>query len=185
MMTRTRQTAAELAISDSGVLAGLCRFDATVVSTILVGLDTGSSDIDIVCSFQSIDDFVSAANSQCEHFSQFSLNRKQDVVIVRFVFAGFPFEIYACPLPVSEQAAYRHFRIMQRLVALGGELFQEKVVALKNSGLKTEPAIASTLGLTGDSSADLSTNLPTDPYAAVLELEGLSDEQLRELLIQG
>ena len=59
---------------------------------------------------------------------------------------------------------------MSRLVAEGGTKFQESVRRLKRGGLKTEPAIATYLGLLGD------------PYNAVSALYECSDDRLRELV---
>ena len=57
-----------------------------------------------------------------------------------------------------------------RLLRLGSRALRDRVVALKRSGMRTEPAFAQLLGLGGD------------PYRAVLELEGESDEALRDRL---
>ena len=74
----------------------------------------------------------------------------------------------ACP--VSQQRAYRHMVVEARLLELGGEPLQSAIIALKRSGLKTEPAFARCLGIHGD------------PYLALLALEALDDEALLRLL---
>lgn len=68
--------------------------------------------------------------------------------------------------------AFRHYQIMKRLCAIGGTDFQNAVKAIKKTGIKTEPAIASILHLTGN------------PYNSVLLLEQLKDRELKELLIR-
>jgi hypothetical protein len=58
-----------------------------------------------------------------------------------------------------------------RLLCLGASVsLRERVVALRQAGLKTEPAFAKLLALAGD------------PYAALLELESQSAAQLTALL---
>jgi hypothetical protein len=57
-----------------------------------------------------------------------------------------------------------------RLLAIFGPDFQSGIVALKERGIKTEPAFALALGLDGD------------PYRAVLELEEHTDYQLTALI---
>jgi hypothetical protein len=56
----------------------------------------------------------------------------------------------------------------RRLLQLGGSAAREQVLALKQAGLKTEPAFAAWLRLSGD------------PYEALLALARLNDEELRD-----
>lgn len=60
--------------------------------------------------------------------------------------------------------------VQARLLEIGGEALRQAVIALKRSGLKTEPAFARLLGLAGDA------------YQALLTLEASSDGDLRRLL---
>ena len=59
---------------------------------------------------------------------------------------------------------------MKRLVKIGGNEFIDRIRQLKESGLKTEPAICQLMGISGD------------PYAAVLDLEHWSEKELTKLL---
>lgn len=59
----------------------------------------------------------------------------------------------------------RHFLIEVRLLDLFEDL-KSRVIELKRSGLKTEPAFAKALGLAGD------------PYVAILKLDGVDDGEL-------
>ncbi len=96
-------------------------------------------------------------------------NRKQQN-IYRIIIEDFEFEIYASPLPVEKQNAYRHLSIMKRLIDIGGKNFCDKIRHLKINGLKTEPAIAKLLNLDGN------------PYNAVLSLEYKKEEELEKLM---
>ena len=60
--------------------------------------------------------------------------------------------------------------IQARLLDLGGDALRIAIVALRRSGLKTEPAFARHLGIAGD------------PYIALLALEKIDDGGLRRLL---
>ena len=48
---------AQQAIDNSLILDKLSDYKPAVVSTIFVGLDTASSDIDIICSYNTVDSF--------------------------------------------------------------------------------------------------------------------------------
>ena len=87
-----------------------------------------------------------------------------------FHHGGFMVEFFGEPLPVSRQRGYRHMVVEARLLELGGEPLQSAIIALKRSGLKTEPAFARHLGIHGD------------PYLALLDLAALTDGGLRRLL---
>jgi len=154
------------ALHDSGILALLDKYSPTVVSTILVGLGTDNSDIDIICHYHSQSQFIDDCVKRLHRFANWQIHNEQEFVLGRFKFGGFQFEIYGSSTPVYKQLAYRHFQVMQRLVDLGGAKFAAAVVDLKKKGLKTEPAIAQLL------------NLPGDPYQAVLILGTESDASL-------
>jgi Domain of unknown function (DUF4269) len=87
-------------------------------------------------------------------------------VVCTFTFAGWEIEIFGQNVPVAAQYGVRHFKIERRVLALLGPDFRARVIALRMTGLKTEPAFAWLLGLTGD------------PYDALLELEGWTDDRL-------
>ncbi|WP_237132733.1 DUF4269 domain-containing protein [Pseudohongiella sp. O18] len=158
------------AIKECQVLELLEGYSPVVVSTIFVGLDTEQSDIDIVCQYDCQNTFASTflgAFGQSEHFE---LNLNDDYLVGRFHSLGFLVEVYASPMLVKSQAAFRHYQVMERLVRLGGPTIQRSIRTLKRRGLKTEPAICQVLGLNGD------------PYQAVLSLSSSTDGQLFELL---
>lgn len=157
---------ARLAIDQSQILEKLRRYEPAVVSTIFADLDIPGSDIDIVCNAPSLQQFVRDFESAFTGAEGLEVSLCADHALGRFRAAGFLLEVFAAPIPVERQAAYRHYGVMQRLVAAGGEAFSTAVRNLKLSGLKTEPAIARLL------------ELPGDPYAAVLTLEQQSDRDL-------
>ncbi|HEX5657526.1 MAG TPA: DUF4269 domain-containing protein [Polyangiales bacterium] len=145
----------------AALFAALAPYKPTLVGTFPLGLQVEGSDLDLVCEAHDLDAFervVSAFGAP---------QRARDASVTRFAIAGVPVEVFAQPVPVTEQLAFRHMVIEGRLLMLFGEPLRAQVLALKRAGVKTEPAFAQVLGLSGD------------PYTELLTLELLSREQLR------
>lgn len=66
-----------------------------------------------------------------------------------FRFKGFDFELFAQPIAVEKQNAYRHMIIEHHLMLKYPELKSE-IIRVKEDGMKTEPAFAQVLGLVGN-----------------------------------
>lgn len=150
------------------MLSTLKSYSAECVSTIFVHLDTSESDIDIVCNYLDQRAFIKDLSLTISAYDSYSLKADRDRVVGRFGFQNFLFEIYATDTPVEKQMAYRHYQVMKRLVAAGGTDFSERVRKLKESGLKTEPAICQLL------------EIPGDPYSSILDLEKWTDWEVEE-----
>lgn len=163
-------TRAEKAIKDAQILRKLKSYSPEVVSTIFVNLDTSESDIDIVCNYLDQKAFTNDLDLTISVYDSHTLKAYEDRVVGRFSFQSFIFEIYASNTPVKEQMAYRHYQVMKRLVAAGGNVFSEKVRKLKEDGLKTEPAICQLLQISGD------------PYSSILCVEAWTDMQVEEYM---
>jgi len=161
------------ALAESGVLAALAGFDARVVGTPPLGLDLPGSDIDVVCHAPDGIAFAHRIWEAFAHEQCFALRQwrgGERAIIAAFEAFGWPFEIFAAPRPVQEQAGWRHFEVERRLLALGGAALRERVMARRRAGMKTEPAFADALGLAGD------------PYRAMIDLYGLPDDALARLV---
>ena len=92
-------------------------------------------------------------------------------IIASFAAAHWTFELFGQTLPVSEQHGWKHFQLEHRLLSIGGSRLRAAVMRLRDNGMKTEPAFAVTLGLAA-----------SNPYEALLEMAGWSDEALAALL---
>jgi hypothetical protein len=139
------QQAGYRAIVSSAILHLLRDFDPVVVGTMPLDLFVGTSDIDIICHFSEAEKFQSVFH----HTVRKELNGV-DSVIASFEFDSFEFEIVGQPIPVRDQFAYRHMIAEWDILQVKGEVFRNKILALKKSGLKTEPAFAQLLGLQGN-----------------------------------
>jgi hypothetical protein len=83
--------------------------------------------------------------------------RGTETVVAGFVSGGFVIEIFGQPAPVQQQNAWRHMLIENAILQEQGEEFRRQIIGLKKQGIKTEPAFAQLLGLSGD------------PYLALLQ----------------
>jgi len=168
-----RQRAACDCLHALGVMATLKEFHPTLVSTICIDIDVATSDLDIICQWDSPQIFTQKLQTvygRQSRFKLFPFNLMNSAVIAEFVFGGFTIEIFGQPLPVEQQNAYRHLTIMSRLLLCGGEHLRETVRELKRRGWKSEAAFSSCLGLTGD------------PYGALFELELLSQDEMADFV---
>ena len=170
----SRQRAAYHTLQDLRVMHVLARFTPILVGTLPIGIDIPTSDLDIICEAKNLDAISKVIRNAYSHQNEFTLKFKsingQLTVIATFNYQGFPIQIFAQPIPVDQQNAFRHMLVEARLLEIGGTLAWEEIQKLKLTGLKTEPAFA------------LYFNIPGDPYACLLELSTLSIEDLRASL---
>lgn len=155
------------------LLRTLAEFDPIVIGTPPLGIATAASDIDIACSAPDSGRFDHTVRSAFGSMHAFSIRTSDHLpdpaTVASFFACGWEIEIFCQKTATENQWGVRHFRVEKRLLALRPTL-RERIVGFKQDGLKTEPAFARALGLTGD------------PYAAILQLEDLSDAQLVDLL---
>lgn len=150
-------------------------FNPILVGTIPIGVDVDKSDLDIVCEI-NLKNKGSLKNISTKNFSQFKNFKIIDtfsttgVVVINFFVDDMEIEIYASKVSSFETNGYRHMIIEERILSCCSLKFKEKIVALKKSGIKTEPAFAKLLKLNGN------------PYEELLNLEFLSDEEIVDKL---
>lgn len=155
----------------------LSDFDPVVAGTLPIGIDTTSSDIDILCHASDLDRFRKFVMSRLNTFAQFSCHDRAATenvgaaVVVRFVCGGFPVEIFATNCPVMSQFGFLHMLVEARILHLMGPDFAKGVLALKMAGVKTEPAFAQLLGLDGD------------PYILLGEMADMTPGEMHNRLV--
>lgn len=161
-----RQRSAFAALSDSGLWPRLqaCG-DCALVSTVAIGLDVASSDLDILCH----GDPAGVAAALDPFFIYQSHRHPSGATVLRGALAHWPIELFITQTPLERCHSWRHLAIMARLLTLFGCRFGEQITALRRHGLKGEAAMAHTLALDGD------------PYAALLTLEHRTDADLLAL----
>ena len=147
------------------------KYNPILVGTIPIGIDIDSSDLDIICEVYDLDEFEILMKDKFSNFNKFKINKvNNEILTVNFLVDDFEIEVYAQNIKSTEQNGYRHMIIENRILSLGGDLVRQKIIELKKSGLKTEPAFAKLLNLEGN------------PYDELLKLEKLNDVEIRSLL---
>lgn len=156
-------------------MEALRAFDPRIVGTLPLGIAVADSDIDIVCHARDPAAFAEAVWAGCRLHDGFALYQWMSgtrPVIARFRWAGWPFEVFGEAIAVDRQNGFLHFEVQRKLLELDDGRLRAAVVRQRALGLKTEPAFAAVLGLTGD------------PYRALLDLASESDARLRARLDQ-
>ncbi|WP_324677557.1 DUF4269 domain-containing protein [Hymenobacter sp. GOD-10R] len=165
------QHAAYQLLTTTKLMQVLHHYSPLLVGTFPLGLQQPGSDLDIICEVYNLGSFEALLREQFGHYAGFELRRTERqghlCSVATFVVEGWPVEVFGQPVPSAQQQGYRHLVVEHRLLQLGGAVFRARVQAQRATGLKTEPAFAACLGLTGD------------PYAELLRLESYSDAQLR------
>lgn len=144
------------------IMSKLSAYTPVLAGTIPINVDVADSDLDVICSFGSAEEFGADVERLFGTMPGFDIRKTgegdRQAVVASFRADDFEVEVFGQAIPVRQQNAYRHMVAEHRVLMREGEDFRRKVVALKRQGLKTEPAFASLLGLEGD------------PYEAMLDL---------------
>lgn len=121
--------------------------------TIPIAIDIEGSDLDIIMEVHDFECFKHEVQSHYGKLDGFALNELTvngtPTVLCNFTFEGMDFELFAQPIPVEQQNAYRHMIIEHHLLMIHSHIRQE-IIHLKEQGIKTEPAFAQVFGLVGD-----------------------------------
>lgn len=148
-------------------------YHPVVIGTPPLGLGIPSSDIDVACSATDLQQFATFVSHHFQDKTSFQCRtieiRGEPAVVASFETHGWEVELFCQSKPTESQMGVRHFLIEKRLLDLEHTL-RPIILALKQSGLKTEPAFAQFLGLQGD------------PYESLLTLETATDAELTTLI---
>lgn len=157
-----------------GVFTSLARYTPTLTGTIPIDVDIEASDLDIICEAHDLNVFEREVARLYGEFPGFEAHRAESTgapaSVINFVADRFPIQLFAQPIPVTRQKAYRHMIAEARLLRLAGSVAKEAIRVLKRRGIKTEPAFAHYFGL------------PGDPYETLYQLADASEAQLREII---
>lgn len=170
----TRQQNTFQLISQYKIWEILQDYQPLLAGTIPLGIDTPQSDLDILCEVYDFAYFEAHILQAFGDYPQFHIQigtaQEQEFLCASFQIQAFTLEIFAQACPSQQQWAFRHMLIEAQLLAIGGEPLAKKIRSLKKQGIKTEPAFAQVLQLSGD------------PYQALLDLESYSLEALKRMI---
>lgn len=155
-------------LDESQILSKLKAYRPLISGTIPLGIDTNESDLDILFQADNFKEFLDIVK---DIFPMAKNRIETDYSLSSFRFKGLNVELFCQKLHPIEQSAHRHLRTEARLLKLLGLKFKQKIIELKEAGVKTEPAFGEVLGL-------------SDPYSDLLTLGKFSDVQLLERFSQ-
>ncbi|THF47847.1 DUF4269 domain-containing protein [Flavobacterium supellecticarium] len=148
-------------LTKHAILELLSDFDPILVGTIPIAIAIESSDLDIACYWKDKNGFIATLHKAFSGYPDYSCQEldhgAMEAIVANFSIDGIAIEIFGQNIPTREQNGYRHMLIEHRILQERGAVFREAVIALKKSGIKTEPAFAQLLQIEGD------------PYLGLLE----------------
>lgn len=153
------------------LLEALHNFEPLIVGTIPIEIDIDSSDLDIICNAQNLEEFQLLIASLFSELEGFEDDLHTTHYVAHFFHQGLEIEIFADSKPSIQQNAYRHMLIENRILELSNSDFREQIIDLKKKGYKTEPAFGKLLNM-------------KDAYTELLSLEDLSNTELKALIEQ-
>lgn len=155
----------------------LAAYQPRLVGTVPLDIHIPGSDLDIICEVYELASFLGTCRAAFGHYPGYyvkqTIHQGMPATVLSFQTSRWPIEIFGQPIPTHQQYAYRHMVIEGNLLRLAGSEMAEWVRSQKGKGIKTEPAFALMLGLTGD------------PYEGLLDLESYTEEQLIALIPAG
>jgi hypothetical protein len=157
------------ALERLNLLAALSPFDPHIAGTPPLGLDLPSSDIDVLCHAVDSTAFTDCLWAHGSTRSDFRIHQwiaGERAIVASFRAFDWTIEIFGSAQRVEHQSGWRHFEVERRLLETGGTRLRERVMARRRGGMKTEPAFAAVLGLSGDPYEEL-LRLPSMPAADV------------------
>lgn len=158
-----RQRLAYQELEELGMMEALKEFQPILVGTIPIEIDLPTSDLDIICTCVDHVAFAQKIKQLYQVRQNFTIKTKMineiQSTVANFFGTHFEVEIFGQKRPTQKQDAYRHLLVEHRLLEANGDAFRKEIIRLKSEGMKTEPAFAKVLQLSGN------------PYQALLELD--------------
>ncbi|RZL36930.1 MAG: DUF4269 domain-containing protein [Pedobacter sp.] len=149
-----RQRSAYRTLTEHKIFEQLIEFSPILTGTIPINIDIAESDLDIICYCKDLNDFSIRLTNLFIEEQGFQLKEvfinDEKTVIANFYLDQFEIEIFGQNTPTKNQNSFKHMLIEHAILQKMGENFRQEIITLKQAGLKTEPAFAKLLGLSGD-----------------------------------
>lgn len=163
------QRSAHSCLMKLNIFNELKEYKPILTGTIPIGINIKSSDLDIICNFKSKKEFINKVEILYEKKEAYKVKIKEISVSFSFNYENFIVEIRGEEKAVFKQNAYMHMISEYRLLKIANSEFKQKIIELKQKGIKTEPAFGKLLKL-------------EDPYKELIKLAHSGDEKLIKLL---
>lgn len=141
-------------LENSQIFQKLKTYHPILAGTFPIGINIDGSDLDIILETRDLETLKKLLISEFHDQEQFSINlveiNEVESLICKFQLEEFPVELFAQDQPTELQNAYLHMIKEFAILENEGDEFRKKVIELKELGLKTEPAFAKLLGLSGN-----------------------------------
>ncbi len=148
-----RQRLAYADLMELNTFEKLKNYNPILTGTIPIEIDLPDSDLDIICQCKDHNEFSKKLTKLFGEENGFSIHSREikgtKTTIGRFKTKHFPIEIFGQNIPAEQQNAYKHMIIEHQILQRKLD-FKAKIIELKTNGLKTEPAFAELLGLSGN-----------------------------------
>ncbi|MDR6403775.1 MULTISPECIES: DUF4269 domain-containing protein [Chryseobacterium] len=137
------------------ILEKLKEYSPILAGTIPIEIDIEGSDLDIICEvdlrFEEdfLDDlmFSKFIPHDVKVKVEYPIINGEKCIVLNFMLEEFFIEIFGQNKPTIGQNAYRHMIAEYKILQEKGENFKQKIIELKQKGIKTEPAFGMLLGL--------------------------------------
>lgn len=130
-----------------------------LAGTFPIGINIDGSDLDIILETSELDTLKTLLTSEFQDQEQFSIDlieiNEIESLICKFQMEEFPVELFAQDQPTHLQNAYLHMITEFEILEKEDDEFRRKIIELKKQDLKTEPAFAKLLGLSGNPYVEL------------------------------
>lgn len=137
-----------------GLFEILANYKPVLAGTIPIAIAVTGSDLDVCCECYNARLLIKTMREHYGNRKHFKTRQYlQDGVpttVINFFGDKFEIEIFAQPIPSKLQNGFRHMHIEHQLLLAKGDVFRQKIIELKQKGVKTEPAFAKLLGLKGN-----------------------------------
>lgn len=153
-------------LNEINIFNVLKEYNPILTGTIPINIDIDSSDLDIICQSRNPEDIQSDIRKYYQKYPQFKDRIEGEIYIANFKHNNIEIEVYSKPQPTTEQNAYIHMLIEQRILKIAGEEFRKRIIELKKNGYKTEPAFGVLLNL-------------EEPFKELIDISKLTDIELQ------
>lgn len=138
-------------LEESTILDKLKDYTPCLSGTIPLGIHNEKSDLDILLEADNTDLALRELSSLFKNYLGFKIKQyqkgDQNIILVNFKHQDLLIELYCTTQSVYKQAANQHFLVEGKILKLCPPQFKHKIIELKKSGLKTEPAFGKLMNL--------------------------------------